>query len=209
MPLHRLYNLTTGSGNPSYLTGVLPGGAGVQTAGTSANPMISAPRLEESVIEVLDVTGPAGTLSAAAGTPAAPAAAGKLLVIDAANSIGGAKWKQNTILRQPLARGQYGIVVSAGQASEAGTMTTSSSGAIASQGSKAVVMYDGPVQAFCTTTNPSTAISAGMPLGSDGSGNLTAVPLGSAAGVVLATAAGSLAASTSTPALVNVYVGGY
>ena len=40
MPLHRLYNLSTGSGNPSYLTGVLPGGAGVQVAGTSTNPMI-------------------------------------------------------------------------------------------------------------------------------------------------------------------------
>jgi hypothetical protein len=58
MPLHKLYAQVSGSLNPSYLTGILPGGAGVQVAGVTTNPGISAPRLEESTIEVFDVTAP-------------------------------------------------------------------------------------------------------------------------------------------------------
>lgn len=231
MPLHRLYNVTTGTMNPSYLTGILPGGAGVQTAGVTTNPGVSAPRLEESTIEVLDVTAPT-LLSAVAGatTFPTPAAAGKLLVLDPISSVGGARWKLSNLNMQPIARGQYGIVVSAGQTPQSQTgfqdagpavaFSSSSAGASVNEaqfGTKAVVMYDGPVQAF-VTTNSTQAISAGSPLGADGAGNLmlvstpayaaTLVPVAQP-GQVLARALGSMAASISTPTLMSVYVGGY
>ena len=229
MPLHRLYNVVSGSLNPSYLTGLTPGGAGVQTAGVSTNPGVSAPRLEESTIEVFDVTAPT-TLSAVAGatTYPTPAAAGKLLVLDPISSIGGARWKQSNVNMQPIARGQYGIVVAAGLPQNASNNDAgpaigfSNSGGTAvineaAYGTKAVVMYDGPVQAF-VTTNSTQAISAGSPLGADGAGNLMLVSTPAlnstnvavaAPGQVLARALGPLAASISTPTLVNVYVGGY
>jgi len=209
MPLHRLYNVSTGSGNPSYLTGLLPGGAGVQTAGTSTNPMVSAPRLEESTIEVLDVTGPSLIGLSTAAQAATPAIAGKLLVMDPIQGAFGSRWKLNSVKSQAIPRGQYGIVQAAGLASDAGVAVSTSSGN-EGPGVKAVVMYDGPIQAFCTSTVNTAAISAGMPLGSDGAGNLTALnqPVTNA-GTVLATAAGNLATAISIPALLNVYVGGY
>lgn len=227
MPLHRLYNLTTGSLNPQYLTGLNPGGAGAQTTGTQTNPGISAPRLEESTIEVLDVTAPT-LLSAVPGaiTYPTPAPAGKLLVMDPISSIGGARWKLSNQSMQPIARGQYGIVVGAGlpqnaSNNDAGAAIGYSNAAgtqvfnEAAYGTKAVVMYDGPVQAF-VTTNSAQAISAGSPLGADGGGNLGLVSTPSfattgvaAPGQVLARALGGLAASISTPTLTAVYVGGY
>lgn len=221
--------------NPQYLTGLNPGGAGTQSTGTNTNPGISAPRLEESTIEVYDVTAPT-TLSTVANavTYPTPAPAGKLLVLDPISSIGGARWKLSNQNMQPIARGQYGIVVSAGIAQNAsnndagpaigfsnagGTLVVNE----AQYGTKAVVMYDGPVNAFVTTLS-AQAISAGSPLGADGGGNLTLVStpainsvLGTnlqnvavaAPGQVLARALGPLAASISTPTLVPVYVGGY
>ena len=235
MPLHRLYAPVTGSMNTSYLTGVLPGGAGTQVAGVTTNPGISAPRLEESTIEVYDVTAPT-LLSAVANatTYPTPAAAGKLLVLDPISSIGGARWKQSNVNMQPIARGQYGIVVGAGlpqniNNNDAGPAVgfSNSGGTLvvneAQYGTKAVVMYDGPVQAFVTTLS-GQAISAGSPLGADGGGNLMLVStpainnvLGTnlqnvavaQPGQVLARALGPLAASISTPTLIPVYVGGY
>lgn len=205
MPLKRLYNTTTGSGNPSYLTGVLPGGAGAQTAGTSANPMISAPRIEETALEVFDVTAPTliGT-----NTPGTPAPAGKLLVIDPPNSIGGAKWKLNSTKNQAVPGGLFGIVFTPGQAAETGACVSSSSGNI-SQGSKAVVVVEGPVNALVTSVVNTTAISAGMQLAADGAGNLTYAGASPAAGTVLAIALGPVASNVSTPATIPVYVGGY
>ena len=101
MPLHQLYNQVSGSLNPSYLTGVLPGGAGVQVAGTTTNPGISAPRLEESTIEVLDVTAP--TNIGTSGTVlATPAAAGKLIQVSP-SGIGGSRWKLNSVARVAIA----------------------------------------------------------------------------------------------------------
>jgi len=76
-------------------------------------------------------------------------------------------------------------------------------------GSRAVVFYDGPINAFVTTTVNTTAISAGMPLASDGAGNLTYAGASPAAGTVLATALGPVAANVSVPVLIPVYVGGY
>lgn len=208
MPLHRLYNLTTGTLNPSYLTGVLPGGAGVQVAGTTPNPGISAPRLEESGIEVFDITAPTLITSL---TPGTPAPSGKLLVMSPPDSIGGADWKLNSVFRQAIPRGQYGIVSEAGQVSDDNPTFSSVSGN-RSQGTKAVVFYDGPIQAFVETSSGGIAISAGMPLVADGAGNLTAVtiaPGGLPPGEVLATALGPVSGSVSIPVLCNVFVGGY
>lgn len=221
MPLHQLYLGASGTGsmNPSYKTGLQPGGAGVQVLGTSTNPGISAPRLEESTIEVLDVTAP--TLLAAAGTAnfnqqfSTPALQGKLLVMDSITGAFGSKWKLNSTVKQAVARGQFGIVYAAGAAqnaanSDAGFAVSTSAGNEAQFGTKAVVMYDGPVQAFCQTSVGGIAISAGMPLAADGAGNLTAFAANTTPGAVLATYAdATLATSTSIPVLRNVYVGGY
>lgn len=220
MPLHRLYAPVTGTMNPSYLTGILPGGAGTQVAGVSTNPGISAPRLEESTIEVYDVTAPTLLSTAAPGTNlSTPALAGKLLQLAPFTGIGGSRWKQNSQSRAAIARGQYGIVVSAGTVqqapagfSDAGPAIGTAGGNEAQFGTKAVVMYDGPVQAFVTTTPGGNAISAGMALQADGAGNLTAFTIpaaGLAPGTTLATALGPVASSTSIPVLQNVYVGGY
>lgn len=207
MPLHRLYNLTTGTGNPSYLTNLTPGGAGIQVAGTSTNPMISAPRLEESEIEVLDITAPTN-IGTSGTVPGAPALQGKLLVMSWADSIGGARWKQSTVQSQALARGQYGIVSSAGQANETGFATTSSTGNV-SQGSKAIVMYDGPINAFVETQAAGISCAPGTPLVADGAGNLMPVISAPGAGTVLARSLGAVAASVSTPVLIPIFVGGF
>lgn len=205
MPLKRLYNLTTGSGNPSYLTGILPGGAGAQTAGVTVVPMISAPRVEETTFEVLDITAPTLIGTNTAGTPAP---LGKLLVIDPVNSIGGAKWKLNNAKNQAIPNAAYGIVAAQGLVSDTGICVSSASGNV-SQGSKAMVITEGPVQAFVTTIVNTTAISVGMALAADGAGNLTYAGASPAVGTVLAIAMDSMGASTSTPALKNVYLGGY
>jgi hypothetical protein len=178
-------------------SGLLPGGAGVQVAGNNVKPFISGPRIEEYATEVLDVT--------ASGSTPTPAASGALLVMDlTTGTIGGATWRQSTQANQSIPGGQYGIVFTPGQASE----ETASGGT--ATGTKAVVITDGPCQALLTT-NPvnTTAISAGMGLAADGKGNLTYAGASPAAGVVLARAAGSMAANISVPTLTNVYVGGY
>lgn len=211
MPLHRLYDLTTASLGAG-VSGYKPGGAGVTVAGTPVVPGISAPRLEESTIEVLDINAP--TLLAAAGTanagiqPGLPAPSGKLLVMSPLDSIGGAKWKLNSVYQQAVARGQYGIVRDAGQAVEGGYAFTGASGNQTS-GTKAIVMYDGPIQAFVETTKGGSAISAGMALCGDGAGNLTYAGASPGAGTVLATALGPVGASISIPVLTPVYVGGF
>lgn len=207
--------------NPSYLTGVLPGGAGTQVAGVTPDPGISAPYIELMTTEVFDVTAPSLIGTANPGTTlATPAAAGKLLVLDASNSgPGGWKWKQNSIKYQPVPYGQYGVVYKPANASVAGIAVGTTGGNIASPGDKAMIAFDGPIQAFCTTTPGIGAISAGMPLAADGAGNLTSInqgtPGGTGAatppppGTILATAMDALAASVSIPQLKNVFVGGY
>lgn len=213
--LRQLYQQTTGSLNPSSLTNVLPGGAGAQTAGTTPNPGISAPYVEDYILEVFDVTAP--TLINPNGTTlATPAIAGKLLVLDAANSgPGGWKWKQNSVKNQAMGDGTYGIVYKPASATVNGnfqngsTSIGSASGNIASPGDKAMVVTNGAVQAFWTSTVNTTAISAGMALASDGAGNLTYAGASPAAGTVLATAMDSLSGSISTPALKNTYLGGF
>lgn len=207
MALRQLYNLTTGTLNPSYLTNYKAGGAGSITTGTSTTPGISAPALETAQLEVLDVTAPT-LINSNGTTPATPAPAGKLLVVDPVNGAFGAVWQLNKVKSQALSRGTFGIVVAPGTVSEAGNTTSSANGNI-SQGSKAVVVTEGPVQAYWTTTVNTTAISAGMALASDGAGNLTYAGASPTAGTVLGIALDNMAGSISTPALKNTYIGGF
>jgi hypothetical protein len=215
--LRQLYQQTTGSMNPSYLTGVLPGGAGAATAGTTPNPGISAPWIEDYELEVFDVTAPSLIGTANPGkTLGTPAIAGKLLQLDPANSgPGGWLWKQNAKSLQPIPGGQYGIVVKPASPNASGNFlngsvaTGTAGGNIAVPGDKALVVIDGPVQAYVNTTVTATAVSAGMPLASDGAGNLTYAGASPSAGVVLATAMGPVAVSISVPVLTNVFLGGY
>jgi hypothetical protein len=225
MALRQLFQLTTGSMNPSYLTGLLAGGAGAATAGIATAPGISAPYIEPNELEVFDVTAPT-LLTAVVGatTPAAPAAFGKLLVLDPSNSgPGGWKWKQNAIRYQSVPGGQYGVVSKPASANTLGNFLNGSVGQatavgnIATPGDKALVVTDGPVPALVTTTT--TAISAGMPLAADGAGNLTPINQGlpgnttnniqPGSGQVLATSMDFLTTGISTPVLRNVWLGGY
>lgn len=213
--------------NPNTLVGYLPGGAGVQVTGSVTNPGISAPYIEDYLLEVFDVTAPTLIGTANPGkTLGTPAVAGKLLVLDPGNSgPGGWLWKQNSINKQIVAGGQYGIVYKPASATAAGNFANGSiavgtaNGNIASPGDKAMVVVDGPTQAFINTTVGGVAVSAGMPLAADGAGNLTpiaqGVPGGSGAaapplpGQVLATAMGPVSSNISIPVLQNVFVGGY
>jgi len=202
MALRQLYNITSGSGNPTRLTGLLPGGAGVQVTGNSTNPFISGPRIEEVIQEVFDVT--------ASGSTVTPAASGKLLTLQpalgglGAGVPGGATWAQNTIPNVCVGVGTFGIVSTPGVASEA-----SASGGV-STGTKAQVVISGPVNALVTTSpTNTTAISAGMALAGDNAGNLTYAGASPNSGAVLATALGSMSASISAPTLMPVYIGGF
>ena len=71
-------------------------------------------------------------------------------------------------------------------------------------GSKAVVQYTGPINAFVETNVGGSAISAGMFLTPDGSGNLTYAGASPNAGTVVAIALGSVAASVSIPVQIPV-----
>lgn len=214
--LRQLYQQTTGSLNGPGGVSLLPGGAGVQVAGNVSNPGISAPYIEDYILEVFDVTAPTLINTVTGNTPGTPAIAGKLLVLDPANSgPGGWKWKQNSVKNQAMGDGTYGIVYKPASATVSGTFANgstsvgSASGNIASPGDKALVVVNGPTPAFLTSIVNTTAISAGMPLASDGAGNLTYAGAAPAAGTVLATAMDSLSGSISTPALRNVYLGGF
>lgn len=207
--LRQLYQISTSSLNPTGLVNQLPGGAGAITAGTQITPGISAPTLEAMVLEVTDVTAPTlitGQSSTALGTPAP---AGKLLVLDPANSAFGSVWKLNSAIKQPLNKGTFGVVVSAGQATEAGTCKSSVSGNI-SGGTRSLVVSEGPVQAFVQGTVGGTTISAGMPLAADGAGNLTYAGASPSAGTVLGVFCDApITSSVSIPVLSNVVLGGY
>lgn len=209
--------------NPSTLTNLLPGGAGIQVAGINTDPGISAPYIEDYILEVFDVTAPT-LITPAAGTTkfyqGTPAPAGKLLVLDPVNSgPGGWLWKQNSIVRQVVAGGQYGIVYKPANVTNVGNAVATSNGNIASPGDKALVVVDGPIQAFVNTTVGGIAVSAGMPLAADGAGNLTPISQGTFGGTgsalpplpgqVLATAMGPVGSNISIPVLANVFVGGY
>lgn len=207
MALRQLYALSTGSLNPSGMTNLQPGGAGVQTAGSSPNPGISAPYVEQVIREVYDLTAP--TLIVAGTTAPTPAPAGKLLVWDPVNTAFGSGWKLNSVQKQAVPTGMYGVVYSQGTVPTGTSTKGSSNGNIADGPIKSTVVTEGPVQAYVNTTVTNTAISAGMALAADGAGNLTYAGASPAVGTVLGWAAGNQSAGVSTPALMNVYLGGY
>jgi hypothetical protein len=72
-----------------------------------------------------------------------------------------------------------------------------------------MVTFNGPCQALVETVAGGSAISAGMYLAAAGAGNLTYAGASPGAGTVVATAAGNVGASISTPVLINVYAGGF
>lgn len=195
MRLRKYLNQTNSSGNPSSLTNMLPGGNGSIVTGTTGVPMLSSPQIEVEAMEVMDVT--------ASGSTPTPAKAGKLLVMDptvATIGAGGGAFRQSASAAAAIGRNKCGVVTIPGQASEA----TAASGT--SNGTKATIIVDGPVMAYCTTdgTHP---ISAGSLLVADGSGNLTTNGT-QVAGTVLAVAAGALAISQPAT-LVPVVMGGF
>lgn len=205
MALRRLYNLITATANPSYLTNLLPGGAGSQTAGTTANPGLAQPRRETMEQEVLDVT--------ANGTTPTPAAQGALLYEDltvnstVAGSSTGATWRQSATANAAIPYGKFGVVMISGQNSTVGNPVSATGGT--SQGIKAQVVYDGPCLALCTTNTNQATITPGTLLSADGLGSLQKAPGSPNAGQVLAVAAGSLNWKIATQTLLPVDVGGY
>lgn len=207
--LTQLYQQSTGSMNPSSLTGTLPGGAGSVTTGTVTAPGISAPTVEAWHQEVLDATAP--SLITSGKTLGTPAAAGKLLVADLTNGSFGAIWKLAGLPKlTPYGMGTFGIVSRAGDPNSAGVCVGTSNGNLATgTNARADVILEGPAQAYINTTVTNTAVSAGMTLGSDGAGNLTYTGASPAAGATLAIAAQTVGAGISIPVLASVYVGGY
>jgi len=212
--LKRLYNWTSGSLS-GVNTGILQGGAGVQTAGVTSNPGISGPRIEEKDIEVLDVTAPSqiGASGTVLGTPAA---SGKYLVLSPLTSSFGARWKlQGPTPQQRIPYTTGGVVVTSvdPQSSTNNTMgfaTGTVAGNEAASGAKAVVRVEGPVQAFVESLVGGSAISAGMFLAADGAGNLTYAGASPNAGSVVGIYTGPLmASSVSIPVLSNVYLGNF
>ncbi len=174
----RLYDTTTGSGNPSALIG-----------GSETAPWLSGPSAELIVRTVNDQTA------------TAPAAAGKLLVRRYTNAdAGGSNFIENATLSQACPRFGFGVVLSPpGENYIAGV-------AQSRVGEESIIVCEGPAMAFCTT-GATTPIAAGTLLGADGAGNLTPIA-SPAAGEVLAIAIGALAvsqAATLVPVIVGGY----
>jgi hypothetical protein len=161
-----LFNITESSGNPntslaSYgTTFLLPGGAGVQTTQTqfaNPQPFLGVPRQEAMESEVLDVT--------VSGGLATPAISGQVLAMNyAANNYGAAQWSIPNQAASAFLTGQFGIVIKPGSTQPIDELPAGS-------GVGAVVVWQGPVQALCTTPG-TTAITYGTFLQTDGSGNL-------------------------------------
>ena len=156
--LLQLYNLTEGQGNPSYLSGILPGGAGGNAvAGTTAVPFLAQPTAESIIREVLDFTYFNSNPNAPTpyvGQTAIPAINGQLVVEQfyKANP-GGANWALSQIAGQICARNTYGIVNGAALSTDT----------ISAPGGESRVVVDGYANAYCTTGS-STAIAPGTPL---------------------------------------------
>lgn len=206
MSLRQLYEISTSSLNPTGAVNLLPGGAGVQVTGKQITPGISAPSLEPEKYEVLDVTAPTLITGQSVNALGTPAIQGKLVVLDPLNGAFGAVWSLNKTVKQILPKGTYGIVDAPGQANETGGCVSSVNGNI-SNGSRALIVTEGPVKAYVQGTVGNTAISAGMTLAADGAGNLTYAGASAGAGTILGILCdASVASSVSIPVLSNVYL---
>lgn len=190
-----LYNETMLSGGPSTQTGLLPGGAGVQNAGTTAVPWIPYPRLEQMVQEVLDTT-------AVGGVPA-PALNGNVLAINftSTTNFGGAQWQIPNVSGGSYNAGQFGIVFKQGSSQPIDDLPLGSGvGGV-------LVVVQGPVQALCITPTAGGAIAPGTYLTTDGAGNLQPLQPPAAAPTPTVTPTGG-SATTWSYALVAVSADG-
>jgi hypothetical protein len=187
-----LYIITAASGNPSSLTSLLPGGVGVQNAGTSPAPFLSAPRVEQILREVLDTT-------SAGGVPA-PAPIGALLSVDFTIVQGGQNWNVSPVAQDPKLDGQFGIVFKSGSTNPIDDLPLGS-------GSGALIVTSGPAQALCITPTAGGAIAPGTLLAADGAGNLQPIQPPAAAPTPTVTPTGG-SATTWSYALVSVSANG-
>jgi hypothetical protein len=145
-------------------------------------PMVPAPQLDPYQEGYVD----------AATTLAAQAVVGQLVVKQiAATNTGGAYALLSAVANQVLMHNEFGICTKAPLSLASAT---------------GVMVHSGTCFAFCTTTG--TAIAVGTLLSADGAGNLTVAPGSPTPGQILARSYGTLAASTSTPTLVLVQLGG-
>lgn len=178
-----LQNITMPSGNPSSLTSLLPGGAAVQNAGTTAVPFLAGPRIEQVMREVLDAT-------AVAGVPT-PAAQGSVIsAYFLSGSTGAAIWQVPTLSGGPHLYGQYGIVWKQGS-------PFSIDAAPLGSGDGAMVVVNGPAQALCITPTAGGAIAPGTFLCTDGAGNLQPIQPPAAAPTPTVTPTGGSATAWS------------
>ena len=195
MSLLTLYNISEASGNPTSMTGLLPGGAGVQVAGTISNPFLAAPRLEQQVREVLDATSVNGVPS--------PAPTGSLLIWNPllSGNTGAALW---TVPNQPNAvalESQYGIILKPGSPFLIDSLPLGS-------GDGAEVVFNGPCNALCVAPTAGGPITPGAYLVSDGSGNLQPIQPPSAAPTPTVTPVGTTGSTAYSYALVSASVNG-
>jgi hypothetical protein len=183
------------SGNPSSMTSLLPGGAGVQVSGTTSVPFLASPRVEQIVREVLDISSSGGL--------ATPAVNGNLLVLNfsAANNSGGGLWQLPQVVGASHIPGAFGIVLKAGSTASIDENPVGS-------GVGALVVTQGPVQALCVAPSAGGAIALGTLLESDGTGNLQPLQPPSAAPTPTVATVGSAGSTTYTYALVSVGANG-
>ncbi len=181
------YNQT---GNPSYLTGLAPGGAGTTqntaTAPSEYAPMVGYPTQEPIAIEFLDnaVNGVTGS---------APVAQGGYVAVQpgATNGAGGSQFAFSQAYGHRAPLGQYAIVNKV-----SGISTTD----IDEPGGEGLGITNGPIQALCTTG--ANAIAAGTLLCADGNGNLTSFNNPSAAPTATLTVVGTTGSTAYTYGLV-------
>jgi len=153
-----LYNDTAASGNPSYRSGYLPGGAGVETTGVANVPFIPYPRIEPLYREVLDVTQNGGLPT--------PAVTGNVLSSSfSSGQLGAAYWSIPVTAQGAHSNFQFGIVFKPGSTASIDELPLGS-------GVGAEVCVNGPVQALCITPTAGGAITPGTLLCTDGAGNL-------------------------------------
>lgn len=183
------------SGNPTGVTSILPGGAGVITAGTTPVPMVGTPTLEPFAQGAADAT----NLYQPNGSGTGYAIQGNLVVlprslpngITAANQAGGGYWVVSNGYATPHAPFTYGIV----------NVSNAQAGSEIPQ-----IVNVGPAQALCTAST--TAIAYGSLLCSDGQGGLTTFQPPAAAPTPTSTTNGTTGASDNKYALVAVSANG-
>ena len=200
-----LYNLTEIQGNPSFLTNLLPGGAGTQVAGTVATPWLATPRAETLFREVVDVTQVFGSPT---GSSASAAITGQAMILSPQPlNTGAGLWvvaNQNAGVTPGAGygEGQVGIVA------KQGSQILSDQLPAGSGVGGVLVATQGPVSALCVTPTGGGAIVIGTLLGLDGAGNLQPFQGPSAAPTPTVTNGGTAGAVTVTYALVSIGANG-